>query len=74
MNSGIIEELSIKISSHLDPQEPKACIGIREEKVEMDNIMSNYKKDSEIQEKLKNVVIENYLEFKNSGKYEHRKC
>ena len=40
----------------------------------MDNMKSNYMKVRDIQEELKNVVIENYLEFENTGKYEFRKC
>ena len=40
----------------------------------MDNIKSNYKKVSEIQEELKNVNIENYLEFNYQGDYEFKKC
>ena len=47
---------------------------VREEKVEIDNINSNYKKDSEIQEELKNVNIENHLEFDYHGRFEFRKC
>ena len=40
----------------------------------MDNMKSNYMKVSDIQEELKNVVIENYLEFENNGKYEFWRC
>ena len=75
MDSGVIKELSIKISSH--PERPKlkgVYLLVEEERVEMDNMKSNYMKVSNIQEELKNVVIENYLEFENTGKYEFRKC
>ena len=71
MSSGVIEELSIEISSHQEPPEPK---GVQEEIVEMENMKSNYKKESEIQEEMKGVVIENFLEFENNGKYEFRRC
>ena len=40
----------------------------------MDNIKSNYKKVSEIQEELKNVNIENHLEFNYQGDYVFKKC
>ena len=39
----------------------------------MDNIKSNYKKVSEIQEELKNVNIENHLEFNYQGDYVFKK-
>ena len=40
----------------------------------MDNIKSNYLKEVNIQEELKNVKIENYLEFFGDGRYEFYKC
>ena len=40
----------------------------------MDNIKSNYKKVSEIQEELKNVNIENHFEFNYQGYYVFKKC
>ena len=42
--------------------------------ITMDNIKSNYKKVSEIQEELKNVNIENHLEFNYQGDYVFKKC
>ena len=36
--------------------------------------MSKYTKDSDIQEELKNVRIENHIEFYDDGRYEFRKC
>ena len=35
---------------------------------------SNYKKDSEIEEEMKNVVIENFLDFDVTGRYEFARC
>ena len=40
----------------------------------MDNMKSNYMRVSNIQKELNNVVIENYLEFENTGKYEFIMC
>ena len=40
----------------------------------MESISTNYKKVSEIQEELKNVNIENYLEFNYQGDYVFKKC
>ena len=40
----------------------------------MDNIKSNFKKVNEIQEELKNVNIENHLEFNYQGDYVFKKC
>ena len=51
MDSGVIEELSIEISSHLELPEPKGVHPQVEEKiVEMENMKSNYMKASDIQE------------------------
>ena len=50
MDSGVIEELSIEISSHLEPPEPKGMhLLVEEEVVEMENMKSNYMKVSDIQ-------------------------
>ena len=43
-------------------------------RVKMESISTNYKKVSEIQEELKNVNIENHLEFNYHGEYVFRKC
>ena len=40
----------------------------------MESIRSNYKKDSEIEEELKNENIECYLRFDYGGKYEFKTC
>ena len=40
----------------------------------MENIKSNYKKESEIEEEMKNVVIENFLDFDDNGRYEFARC
>ena len=42
----------------------------KEERVKMENMKSNYKRESEIEEEMKNVVIENFLDFDVNGKYE----
>ena len=47
---------------------------IRKKMSTMDNIKSNYKKVSKIQEEQKNVNIENHLEFNYQGDYVFRKC
>ena len=47
---------------------------MREEKVTLDSIRSNYKKESDIQEELKNVNIGNHLEFNYHRNYVFRKC
>ena len=46
---------------------------VEEEKVEMD-IRNNYMTESEIQEELKNLNIENHLEYSYYGEYVFRKC
>ena len=43
-------------------------------RVKMESISTNYKKVSEIQEELKNVNIETYLEFNYQGDYVFKKC
>ena len=40
----------------------------------VDNMKSNYLKEVSIQEKLKKVKIENYLEFYSDGRYDFYKC
>ena len=40
----------------------------------MDNMKSIYMKVGDNQEELKNMVIDNYLEFENNVKYEFRRC
>ena len=35
---------------------------------------SNYKRESEIEEEIKNIVIENFLDFDVNGKYEFARC
>ena len=70
MDSGVFKELSIKIRSLLKPK--GVHLQVEEERIKMDNIKSNYMKESDIQEELKNVVIENHLEFDNIGRYELR--
>ena len=75
MDSEVIEELSMKISSHLNPPEPKGVHPqVEKKEVKMDSIKSNYKKDSEIEEQLKNVNIECYFRFDYGGKYEFKTC
>ena len=45
-----------------------------EERVKMENMKSNYKKESEIEEEMKNVVKENFLDFDDNGRYEFARC
>ena len=75
MDSGVIKELSMKISSHPNLPEPKGEHPQMKKEIEnMDNMKSNYLKEVNIQEELKNVKIENYLEFFGDGRYELYKC
>ena len=75
MDSEVIEELTIEISSHPELLEPKGMhLQVEGEKVEMDDIKSNYMKESEIQEELKNVGIDNHLEIYYDGSYKFRRC
>ena len=54
MDSRVIEELSMKISSHLNPPEPKGVHPqVEKKRVKMESIKINYKKDSEIEAELK---------------------
>ena len=53
MDSGLIKELSIKISSHLKPLEPQGMHPlVKKQRKIMDNMKSNYMKDVGIQEEL----------------------
>ena len=36
--------------------------------------MNNYMKESEIEEEMKSVVIENFLDFYDNGRYEFERC
>ena len=40
----------------------------------MDSILTNYKRDSDIEKELENVEIENFLEFDYSGNYTFLEC
>ena len=54
MDSGVIKELSIKINSHLNPPEPKGMHPlVKRKRVIMENMKSNYLKETNIQEELK---------------------
>ena len=46
----------------------------KEERVQMENMKSNYKRESEIEEEMKNVVIENFLDFDDNSRYEFARC
>ena len=75
MDSGAIKELSMKISSHPNLPEPKGeHPHMKKELESMENMKSNYLKEVSIQEELKKVKIENYLEFYSDGRYEFYKC
>ena len=75
MDSGVIKELSMKISSHPNPPELEGEYPHSKKEVEsMENMKSNYLKEVSIQEELKKVKIENYLEFYSDGRYEFYKC
>ena len=75
MDSGVIKGLSMKISSYLNPLEPKGMHPLVERKiVKMESIMVNYKKDSEIEKELENVNIESYLRFDFKGSYTFKRC
>ena len=71
----LFKELSRMISSHQEPTETKGVHLLeKEERVKMENMKSNYKRESEIEEEMKNVVIENFLDFDVNGKYEFARC
>ncbi len=75
MDSGVIKKLSMKIISHPNLPEAKGEHPHMKKEIEnMDNIKSNYLKEVSIQEELKKVKIENYLEFFGDGRYEFYKC
>ena len=76
MDSGAVKELSMKSSKcHSNPLEPEGkqlVVRIVEKKM-VDNMKSNYLKEMSIQEELKKVKIENYLEFYSDNRYEFYK-
>ena len=77
MDSGAVKELSMKSSkSHSNPleHEGEQPVSKRVENKIVDNIKSNYLKEVSIQEELKKVKIENYLEFYSNGRYDFYKC
>merc|ERR1711867_355147 len=75
MDSGAIKEISMKISNHPNPPEPEGEYLHMKKEVEMvENMKHNYLKEVSIQEELKKVKIENYLEFFGDGRYEFYKC
>ena len=77
MDSGAVKELSMKSSKcHSNPLELESeqpVVRIVENKM-VDNMKSNYLNEVSIQEELKKVKIENYLEFYSDGRYEFYKC
>ena len=62
--------------SHSNPLEPEGeqPVAKRVENKMVDNMKSNYLKEVSIQEELKKVKIENYLEFYSDGRYDFYKC
>ena len=60
-------------SNLLKPEGEQPVVRIVENKM-VDNMKSNYLKEVSIQEELKKVKIENYLEFYSDGRYEFYKC
>ena len=65
------KELSIKISSHPKPLEPKGMHPSRRvDRVKMKGIKSNYKLYSDMEEELKSAKLENLLDFDFNGKYQ----
>ena len=47
---------------------------MKEERKIMDNIKSNYKSHSDLEEELKHIVIETVLDFDVNGRYEFVRC
>ena len=77
MDSGAVKELSIKSSkchSNLWEPEGKQPVAKMVENKMVENMKNNYLKEVSIQEELKKVKIENYLEFFSDGRYELYKC
>merc|ERR1712240_902409 len=72
MDSGAVKELSTKSSKcHSNPLEPKGkqpVVRIVENKM-VDNMKSNYLKELSIQEELKRVKMEKYLDFYSDDRY-----
>ena len=73
MDSGAIKELSMKSSKcHPNPLEPEGeqpVINMADNNMLL-NMKNKYLKEVSIQEELKKVKIENYLEFYSDGRYE----
>ena len=46
----------------------------RKERVKKEGMKKNYKLCSEIEEEMKNVVLENFLDFDFNGRYEFASC
>ena len=70
-----IKELFNEMGSHLELPEPTGMHVLeREERVKMEGMKKNYKSCSEIGEAMKNVVLENFLDFDFNGKYEIASC
>ena len=77
MDSGAVKELSMKSSKcHPNPLKPEGKQPVakimKNEMVE--NMKNNYLKEVSIQEELKKLKIENYLEFFDEARYEFYKC
>ena len=64
-----------KISSHQELPEPKGMHLLeKEERAKVYSMKKNYKLYSEIEEEMKNVVLENFLDFDLNGRYEFASC
>ena len=46
----------------------------KRERINMEDIKKNYRSLAEIEEEIKTVSIDNFLEFNNVGHYEFAKC
>ena len=77
MDTGAVKDLSMKSSKcHPNPLEPEGEQPVAKmvENKMVENMKNNYLKEVSIQEELKKVKIENYLEFFGDGRYEFYKC
>ena len=77
MDSGAVKELPMKRSkchsNLLEPEGKQPVVRIVDNKM-VDNMKNNYLKEVSIQEELKKVNIQNYLEFYSDGNYEFYNC
>ena len=74
-NSGLNKGLSMKISSHMNPPEPKGVIPLQiNNRYKMESIMQNYKKDAEMENEMDLVDMGNFVRCDENGHSTFKKC